>query len=241
MNKKQTTELADKKTNALPRILVVDDERAIRELIEEAIRTEGLGSVRTAASGEEALGLLTLESFDLLLLDVMLPGIDGIELLEKIRSFSDVPVILITARGEPEDKYAGFLQGADDYLVKPFLIKELLLRIQAILRRVHPAGEHVPIHGGYVDLDTAIVHLAGRDPVQLTAREFEIFEILYLNHGKILSTATLCERLEGGIWSGYENTLMSHIRHLREKIEPEPSSPVNLVTVRGLGYRLERM
>lgn len=99
----------------------------------------------------------------------------------------------------------------------------------------------MPIHGGYVDLDTASVHLDGRDVTQLTAREFEIFEILYLNRGKILSTATLCERLEGGIWSGYENTLMSHIRHLREKIEPTPSKPVNLVTVRGLGYRLERM
>lgn len=241
MNKKLTTDLTDIKTNATPRILVVDDEAAIRELIEEAIRTEGLGMVRTAASGEEALGLLALESFDLILLDVMLPGIDGIELLEKIRTFSDVPVILITARGEPEDKYAGFLQGADDYLVKPFLIKELLLRIQAILRRVHPSGEHVPIHGGYVDLDTASVYLDGRESTQLTAREFEIFEIVYLNRGKILSTATLCERLEGGIWSGYENTLMSHIRHLREKIEPEPSKPVNLVTVRGLGYRLERM
>lgn len=241
MNTNTVTHSVNRTSQESPRILVVDDEAAIRNLIEEAIVDAGIGSVRTAASGEEALGIFALETFDLLLLDVMLPGIDGIALLEKIRSFSDVPVILITARGEPEDKYAGFLQGADDYLVKPFLIRELLLRMQAVLRRVHPSGERVPIRGGYVDLDTASVQLEGRESAQLTAREFEIFEILYLNRGKILSTATLCERLEGGIWTGYENTLMSHIRHLREKIEPEPSKPVNLVTVRGLGYRLERL
>lgn len=225
-------------------ILVVDDEQAIRDMTAQALAREADFEVITAASGEEALGMITLRHPDLILLDVMLPGISGTELLRCIRAHSQTPVMLLTAKGEAEDKYEGFESGADDYLTKPFLMRELVLRVRALLRRAAPEeGRVVVLKNGSVDLDRAEARVRGADGTervsQLTAREYEIFEKLSQNRGRIVSVNQLCAAIGGDSWVGYENTLMSHIRHLREKIEREPSSPENIITIRGLGYRLE--
>ena len=145
---------------------------------------------------------------------------------------------MLTARGEAEDKFEGFENGADDYLLKPFLPKELLFRVQAILKRVYPEKERkVFFDVATVDLEKAIVQRNG-ESISLTAKEFQLFEKLYENAGRIVTTGSLCQAICGDFWQGYESTLATHIRHLREKIEENPSKPVALVTIKGIGYRL---
>ncbi|MGI6110093.1 MAG: response regulator transcription factor [Eubacteriaceae bacterium] len=220
------------------KILIVDDEQDLRMLMKEALIRAGYANTMSAASAGEALKLMQQQMPDLILLDVMMPGMDGFELLEKIREISTVPVIMLTARGEAEDKYKGFSRGADDYIVKPFLMQELLFRIQAVLRRAYPETHRiVRLRSSTVDLDKAEV-TAGDRVSSLTAKEYTIFMKLYENADCIVSTASLCQTVVGEIWSGYENTLMTHIRHLREKIEADPGNPQSLITVRGLGYKL---
>ena len=176
--------------------------------------------------------------FDILLLDVMMPDMDGFSVLKKIRRTSRVPVLMLTARGEAEDRIEGLEIGADDYLAKPFLPKELLLRVGAILSRAYPRqNEMVELAGATVDMDNAEVWKNGEKQA-LTAKEMQLFEKLYQNAGRIVTTGILCETICGEFWQGYESTLSTHIRHLREKIEENPSKPVSLVTVKGLGYRL---
>ena len=205
-------------------ILVVDDEAAILEMIRTIFAQAGYRNVSTAADAAGALGILRRKMPDLLILDVMLPGeMDGFGLLRAVRAVSRVPVLMLTARGEAADRVAGFEQGADDYLVKPFLPQELLLRVQAILRRAYPEQNRC-------------VRLA--EPIQLTAKEYALFCKLAENAGRIVTIGALCQTVCGEIWQGYENTLMTHIRHLREKLEADPSAPRSLLTVRGLGYRL---
>lgn len=145
---------------------------------------------------------------------------------------------MLTARGEAEDKFTGFEYGADDYLLKPFLPKELLFRVQAILKRVYPEKERkVFLDAAIVDLEKAIVQRNG-ESISLTAKEFQLFEKLYENADRIVTTGSLCQAICGDFWQGYESTLATHIRHLREKIEENPSKPVALVTIKGIGYRL---
>ena len=192
----------------------------------------------TASSGGAALEMLTQKMPAMVILDVMMPGIDGFELLREIREVSRIPVLMLTAKGEAEDKFTGFELGADDYLVKPFLPKELLLRVQAILRRVYPDGNRiVELAASSVDLDKAEV-CRGETVTALTAKECAIFLKLAENAGRVVTIGSLCQTACGEIWQGYETTLMTHIRHLREKIEADPSAPVSLVTVKGLGYKL---
>ena len=149
-----------------------------------------------------------------------------------------MPVLMLTARGEAEDRIEGLEIGADDYLAKPFLPKELLLRVNAILSRAYPNREEmVELSGSTVDLASAMVWKNG-EQLSLTAKEFQLFEKLYQNAGRIVTTGILCETICGEFWQGYESTLSTHIRHLREKIEENPSRPVSLLTVKGLGYRL---
>lgn len=145
---------------------------------------------------------------------------------------------MLTARGEAEDRFAGFELGADDYLIKPFLTKELLLRIAAILKRTYPDSNRlVMLDTATVDLDKAEVSRGGTI-VSLTAKEYNIFLMLSENAGRIVTIGSLCQTVCGEIWQGYESTLMTHIRHIREKIEAVPSAPVSLLTVKGLGYKL---
>lgn len=219
-------------------ILVVDDEANLREMLQSIFTRAGYTKILTAASGGEAIALCQERNPDLIILDVMLPGMDGYETLKIIREKNRVPVLMLTARGEAEDKYLGFESGANDYLVKPFLSKELLLRVQAILNRAYPERDClISLAASTVDLDRAEVR-RGRKAFSLTAKELTLFEKLCENAGRIVTTVALCEAVCGEIWQGYENTLVTHIRHLREKIEKNPSKPVSLVTVKGLGYRL---
>lgn len=219
-------------------ILVVDDEADLREMLQSIFTRAGYTKILTAASGSEAITLWREQHPDLIILDVMLPGMDGYEVLKIIREKSRVPVLMLTARGEAEDKYSGFESGADDYLVKPFLSKELLFRVQAILNRAYPERDRlISLAASTVDLDRAEVR-RGEETFSLTAKELTLFEKLCENAGRIVTTGALCEAVCGEVWQGYESTLVTHIRHLREKIEENPSKPVSLVTVKGLGYRL---
>jgi len=219
-------------------ILIVDDDKDLREMICSIFSHAGYTRLITAASGEDALALLSKKMPGIILLDVMMPGMDGFELLQEVRAISRVPVLMLTAKGEAEDRFSGFELGADDYLVKPFLPKELLLRVRAILKRAYPQENNiVPLEASYVDLDRAEA-VKGEQRLPLTAKEYAIFQRLAESPGRIVTIGVLCQALCGDIWQGYETTLMTHIRHLREKIEENPSKPVSLLTVKGLGYKL---
>ena len=220
------------------RILLADDDRGLLEMLLSIFRREGYHDLLTASSGLEALRLWREEQPDLVVLDVMMPGMDGFSILREIRRASRVPVLMLTARSEAEDRIEGLENGADDYLPKPFLPKELLLRAGAILSRAYPERkEQVALAGSTVDMANAEVWKNG-ERISLTAKELQLFEKLYENAGRIVTTGALCETICGEFWQGYETTLSTHIRHLREKIEANPSRPVSLVTVKGIGYRL---
>ena len=220
------------------RILLADDDRGLLEMLLSIFRRAGYHDLLTASSGLEALRLWREEQPDLVVLDVMMPGMDGFSVLREIRRASRVPVLMLTARGEAEDRIEGLENGADDYLPKPFLPKELLLRAGAVLSRAYPERkEQVALAGSTVDMANAEVWKNG-ERISLTAKELQLFEKLYENAGRIVTTGALCETICGEFWQGYETTLSTHIRHLREKIEENPSRPVSLVTVKGIGYRL---
>ena len=219
-------------------ILLVDDDRELLELLRSVFERAGYRRLLTAVSGREALELWREKKPDLIVLDVMMPGMDGFSVLREIRRGSRVPVLMLSARSEAEDRIAGLECGADDYLPKPFLPKELLLRVGAILWRAYPERHRTAkLAAATVDLERAEVR-RGEERLPLTARELLLFEKLYGNAGRIVTTGILCETVCGEFWQGYETTLSTHIRHLREKIEEHPSKPVSLVTVKGLGYRL---
>ena len=175
---------------------------------------------------------------DLLLLDVMMPGMDGLALCRRLRNHLTCPILLLTARVEDADALAGFEAGADDYIPKPFLPQELLLRVYAVLRRSYPAVEpKVQLDYCVIDFDRAEV-VREDGSVSLTAKEFALLEILSRNQGKVVTTDAICNALWGGDAFGYENPLNAHIRRVREKIERDPSHPVSLITCKGLGYKL---
>ena len=220
------------------KILLVDDDQSLLEMLVSIFRRAGYTHLLTAATGTDALRIREREQPDMIVLDVMMPDMDGFAVLRAIRRTSRVPILMLTARGEAEDRIEGLEIGADDYLAKPFLPKELLLRVNAILSRAYPNREEmVELSGSTVDLASATVWKNG-EQLSLTAKEFQLFEKLYQNAGRIVTTGILCETICGEFWQGYESTLSTHIRHLREKIEENPSRPVSLLTVKGLGYRL---
>lgn len=219
-------------------LLLVDDDHDLLEMLCSIFRRAGYTELLTASSGAEALAIWRAQHPDMVVLDVMMPDMDGFSVLKEIRRTSRVPVLMLTARGEAEDRVEGLENGADDYLAKPFLPKELLLRVGAILNRVYPdTNEMVVLANSVVDLANAEVIKNGTRTA-LTAKEMQLFTKLYQNAGRIVTTGTLCQTICGDYWQGYESTLSTHIRHLREKIEENPSKPVSLITVKGLGYRL---
>lgn len=219
-------------------ILIVDDEINLLEMLRSIFERAGYWRIVTASSGWEALRMWKERQPDMIILDVMLPDMDGFSVLKTIRKTSRIPVLMLTARGEAEEKFAGFENGADDYLLKPFLSKELLLRVRAILRRAYPAKSHkLYLEAATVDLEKAEVWKKN-ERITLTAKELILLEKLAENAGRIVSTGSLCAAVCGEFWEGYESTLSTHLRHLREKIEENPSKPVSLVTIKGLGYRL---
>lgn len=219
-------------------ILVVDDEIDLLEMIQSIFERAGFFNILTASSGTEALKIWKERQPDMIILDIMMPGIDGLSVLREVRETSNIPVLLLTARGEAEDRVAGLEVGADDYLVKPFHPKELLLRVQVILNRTYPQKERkIYLEAAVVDLEKADVQ-RGENQFPLTGKELTLLEKLAENTGRIVTTGSLCGAVCGEFWQGYESTLSTHIRHLREKIEENPSKPVSLVTIKGVGYRL---
>ena len=220
------------------KILLVDDEPELLNMVTSILENEGYTNIKTASTASEAIDACKNFKPELAVLDVMLPDGNGFDLLRELKRISDFPVLFLTARGEDEDKWTGFGRGADDYMVKPFLPKELTFRIMAILRRSYKNDAPLVILAeSEIDFDRAEVRKAS-DVLPLTAKEYEILSSLYRNAGKIVTIDTLCEAAWGDNPYGYENSLMAHIRRIREKIEADPSHPVSLVTIKGLGYKL---
>ncbi|MGI6575025.1 MAG: response regulator [bacterium] len=222
------------------KIMVVDDEPTILELLQINLERSGFAVV-TANNGEEALKLARQEQPQLIILDVMMPGLDGFETLRELRKTIEVPVIMLTAKGDDIDKILGLELGADDYVTKPFNPRELVARIKAILRRMDkvmstPEVEIIKIGNLKLDLERHHVEIAGRI-VALTPKEFELLELLMSNPGKVFSRETLLDQVWGYDYYGDSKTVDVHIRRLREKIEADPSSPVNILTVWGVGYK----
>lgn len=220
------------------RLLLVDDEPELLDMVVSILKEDGYEAVRTARTVKEAVKAAEEFQPELAVLDVMLPDGDGFGLMEQLRAKGDYPVLFLTARGEEEDKFRGFGLGADDYIVKPFLPGELLFRVAAILRRSYKEEDPlVELAGCEIDFSRAEVVREG-ERIPLTAKEYELLSALYRNAGRIVTIDTLCEAAWGDNPYGYENSLMAHIRRIREKIEDNPSRPVSLVTVKGLGYKL---
>ncbi len=220
------------------RILLVDDEQALLDLVVSILQNDGYQSVTTAKNVKNAIQTAKEIQPELAILDVCLPDGNGFDLYEMLMRTGDYPVLFLTARGEEEDKFRGFDLGADDYVVKPFLSKELLFRITAILRRTYKEERPlVRLKNSAIDFSRAEVIKDG-EHIPLTAKEHDLLSALYRNAGRIVTIDALCEAAWGDNPFGYENSLMAHIRRIREKIETNPSQPVSLVTVKGLGYKL---
>lgn len=223
-------------------ILVVDDEEPIQELLKFNLEKEGY-QVLIAGDGPEALEVLEKKQPDLVVLDIMLPGMSGLEVCSEIRripKFADLPVIMLTARGEEIDKVLGLEIGADDYITKPFSPRELIARIRARLRRIKPTEEenYILWQDLRIDLDRFQVFVRG-ELIELTPKEFELLRVLASHPGKVFSREELLERIWGYEYMGDTRTVDVHIRHLRQKIERDPSNPEYLETMRGIGYRLK--
>jgi len=220
------------------KLLLVDDEPELLKMVTAILGDDGFTRIVGAVNMKEGLAAAKIEKPDLAILDVMLPDGDGFSLMRQIREWTDIPVIFLTARDEPTDKLAGLGLGADDYIAKPFLPREFLLRVYAVLRRCYK--EDAPLlklDGCTVDFSRAEVSRGG-EIVTLTAMEHKLLKTLARNEGRIVTVDTLCEALWGDDPFGYENSLNAHVRRVREKIEADPSRPVSLLTVKGLGYKL---
>lgn len=220
------------------KILLVDDEPDLLEMAKTILKDDGFQNIVTAVSVRDGATVSKTEKPDLAILDIMLPDGDGFALMRQMREFTDIPIIFLTAKDTGADKLAGLGLGADDYIVKPFMPEELLLRVYAVLRRCYK--EDAPlIHltGCTIDFSRAEVNKNG-DIISLTAKEHILLETLARNEGKIVTVDALCEALWGDNPFGYENSLNAHVRRIREKIEIDPSKPVSLITIKGLGYKL---
>ncbi len=220
------------------RILLVDDEQELLDMVVSILNEDGFQNIKTVKSVAEAIAISNTFQPELAILDVMLPDGNGFDLMVQLKSISDYPILFLTARGEDEDKFRGFGLGADDYVVKPFLPKELIFRVNAILRRSYKSENPlVKLSNSVIDFDRAEVIKNG-EHIPLTAKEYNILSALYRNADRIVSIDALCEAAWGDNPFGYENSLMAHIRRVREKIEQNPSQPVSLITIKGLGYKL---
>ncbi len=224
-----------------PRILLVDDERSLQKLLSYPLRKEGY-EVVPALDGREALARMREGGFDLIVLDLMLPHVDGFEVCRQVRARGSTPIIMLTARTEEIDKVLGLELGADDYITKPFSMREFRSRVKAVLRRSRLAradepGEQPLEHGPLrIDFEKRAVTLHG-EPVRLTYVEFEILAALARHPGRVYNRMVLLERVWGNASYRDPRTVDVHVRHLREKLESEPKTPELILTVRGVGYR----
>jgi len=223
-----------------PRILMVEDENTLRETLAYNLAHEGYEVVQSS-DGAEALDLARADKFDLIVLDIMLPNLDGLSFCRILRKEQATPVIMLTARGGEVDRIMGLESGADDYIVKPFSLGEFLARVRAVLRRVPalaPRADRVESGNLQLDLKARRAYLGERE-LKLSHKEFDLLAALVRNKGAVLSRDLLVEQVWGYDHIGDDRTVDVHVRWLREKIEAEPSSPQRIVTVRGVGYRFE--
>jgi DNA-binding response OmpR family regulator len=222
-------------------ILLVDDEDSVQKLLAYPLERDGF-RVLQARDGEEALTRFASENVDLVVLDLMLPKLDGLEVCRRLRAESEVPIIMLTARDDELDKVVGLELGADDYITKPFSIREFRSRVRALLRRAAASRSNggsrdvISAHGLMVDLGRRVVEIDGRQ-VQLTYVEFELLRTLAGHPGRVYSRRMLLESLWGAADYREPRTIDVHVRHLREKLEPDPAEPEYILTVRGVGYR----
>lgn len=222
-------------------ILVVDDEATIREVLRRYLEREGYRVVE-AADGESALAAIDEAEPALIVLDLMLPGVDGLEIARSLREVHSIPIVMLTARGELSDRIEGLELGADDYIVKPFSPREVTLRVQAVLRRQEEgtieAGDPLALDGLALDPKTREVTIEGA-PADLTAKEFDLLHFLMRHPRQVFSRDQLLDNVWGYEFYGDPSTVTVHIRRLREKIEADPSNPKRLLTVWGVGYKYE--
>lgn len=223
------------------RVLLVEDEKSIREAVAAYLERDGYW-VTAAVDGEQALEQFSKHRFDIVVLDLMLPKIPGEQVCRVIRNSSDVPIIMLTAKGELEDRVRGLELGADDYLVKPFSPRELIARVRALLRRAHADSEpqRDKLVHGELEIDVAAhkAFLGGRE-LDLTASEFKLLVTLARYPGRVYSRMELVEKVLGYDFEGYERTIDSHVKNLRAKLDDDPRDPTFIWTVHGVGYRFE--
>jgi two-component system, OmpR family, response regulator RegX3 len=226
----------------MTRVLVVEDEESFSDALSYMLRREGFDAVVTG-TGPDALDEFDRNGADVVLLDLMLPGLPGTEVCRTLRSRSNVPIIMLTAKDAEIDKVVGLELGADDYVTKPYSARELVARIRAVLRRrgeALPAADDRVLEAGPVrmDVERHVVAVDGAT-VSLPLKEFDLLELLLRNAGRVLTRGQLIDRVWGADYVGDTKTLDVHVKRLRAKIEPDPANPVHLLTVRGLGYKLE--
>lgn len=227
-------------------VLVVEDELSFADALTVGLEREGF-RVTLAADGATALEQFGADPPDLVLLDLMLPGVSGLDVCREIRNVSDVPIIIVTAKGEELDTVVGLEVGADDYVAKPYRLRELVARMRAVLRRAEQRTDRIDADGaggrlrvGDVTLDTDRHEVQVRgDDVSLPLREFELLELLLANAGRVLTRDTLIDRVWGIDYVGDTKTLDVHIKRLRAKVEDDPRQPTRIVTIRGVGYKYE--
>ncbi|WP_297750554.1 response regulator transcription factor [uncultured Tessaracoccus sp.] len=224
----------------MTRILIIEDEESYRDALTFMLQKEGF-DVATAADGAEGLAEFDKHGADLVLLDLMMPGMPGLEVCKQLRAQSNVAIVMVTARDSEVDKVVGLELGADDYVTKPFSHRELVARVRAVLRRGQDqelVPDVVEVGGVRVDVERHQVYVDGKE-VRFALREFDLLELLLRNPGRVLTRGQLIDRIWGSDYVGDTKTLDVHIKRLRSKIERDPSKPERLITVRGLGYKYE--
>jgi DNA-binding response OmpR family regulator len=227
------------------KIVVIDDEESVREVVRAYLEKDHF-RVFVAASGREGLALAERHQPDLIVLDLMLPDVSGEEICHEVRSRSDVPILMLTAKASEEERVAGLVAGADDYLVKPFSPRELVARVRAVLRRTQgvqtPLVEVLRFDDGRLEIDT-VKRSVRRDgaAVELTPNEYKLLLALARYPGRVYSRFELVNRVQGYDYEGYERTIDVHVKNLRKKLEPDPGKPRYVETVTGVGYRLSRL
>lgn len=229
------------RTSAAQRILIVDDESTIRDVLRRYLERDGF-DVIDAADGQAALAAVESGLPDLAVLDLMLPGMDGLTLAERLRDLGPLPIVMLTAKGETSDRIQGLELGADDYIVKPFSPREVVLRVKAVLRRLETnlgeTGEAIESQGLSLDPASRTVEVKGK-PVTLTAKEFDLLHFLMRHPKQVFSRDQLLDQVWGYDFFGDASTVTVHVRRLREKVEVDPSSPRRLITVWGVGYKFD--